>query len=67
MYIIYPFPLVPPFPPPSHLSRSSQSSELSPLFFTIGTHQLPVLHKAVCICHMYIRQCHSVKTPRFLT
>ena len=43
---IYPLPLGPPSPhhPPSHPSRSSQSTELSSLCYTAGTHQLSVLH-----------------------
>ena len=46
----YPFPLG----PPSHPSRSPQSTELSSLHYTAGSHQLSVLHMAV-----HIRQSQS--------
>ena len=48
---IYPLPLGPPFPPPlSYPSWSSQSTELSSLGYTAGSHKLAILPMVVCIC-----------------
>ena len=37
-------------PPPSHPSSSSQSTQLSSLYYTACSHQLPILHMVVNIC-----------------
>ena len=39
--------------PPSHLSRSSQSTKLSSLGYRAASHQIPVLRKVVYICQCY--------------
>ena len=49
---LYPLSLGPPSQPHplSHLSRSSQSTKLSYLCYTAGSHQLSILHMVVYLC-----------------
>ena len=67
---IYPF-----LGPPSHLtlshpSRSSQSSELSSLCYTTGSHELSILHMIVYIyqsqshCHFYLSSVQFSSVPQ---
>ena len=57
---LYPLPVEPPScrSPPSHLSRSSQSTELSFLHLQAASHSLSILHML-----MYICQCYSKFVP----
>ena len=45
--------------PPSHLSRSSQSTKLSSLGYTAASHQISILHKVLYIC-----LCYCLDLPR---
>ena len=42
-----------PIPLPCHPSRLSQSTELSPLWYTAAPHQLSISHTAVWLCRCY--------------
>ena len=58
LYIHPPLLDLPHTTPTSHPSRSSQSTELSSLCCTAGSHSLSVSHTAV-----YMYQCHSPNAP----
>ena len=65
---IYPLCLGPPSPPPSHPSRSLQSTELSSLCYTAGSYQLSILHMVVYICQSQSPNSYpSMSTCRFST
>ena len=56
----YHFPLESPSPPPSHPSRSSQSTRLGSLCHIATSHQLSILHTVVYICWRYfLHSSHS--------
>ena len=48
---MYPFPVEPPSPPPSHRSRSSQSARLGSLCCIATSYQLSIIHMVVYVCH----------------
>ena len=52
-YTLYPLPLESHPLPPSHPSRSSQSTKLSSLCHTAAFHYLSILHMVVYICRCY--------------